>query len=105
MRFFRVQSKGISFEEMINWNSDDGGDGETVGLAVSGSANGIDGGARFGGAWEAVNDDDELIVLEGRILAGIYDGYRIQPTREIARFTIAEWKIMLDDGTAWDWES
>ena len=104
MRFFRVQHKGITFRQMKNWASADGGDGERVGLAVSGSADGIDGGARFGGAYAALDGDDELIVLEGKILAEIYDGYRIAPTREIARFTIAEWDAMLESGTAWDYE-
>jgi len=104
MRFFRVQTKGISFEEMAQYDSQDGGDGETVGLAVSSRPNGLDGGSRFGGAYDALDDDDEIIILEGRIVTEIYDGYRIRPTREIARFTIAQWDEMLESGEAWEYE-
>lgn len=106
-RFFRVQHKGYSFEDMCAFTSADGGDGlgeEVGGLCVSGSADGLDGGSRFGGAWYAMDDDDEVVVLEGYVLARIYDGYRIEPTREVARFTVAEWARMIDDGTASDWE-
>jgi len=103
--FFRVQTKGISFDEMRTWNSADGGDGASEGLAVSMSPDGRDGGSRFGGAWDAMDNDDDLVILEGEVLAEIYDGYRIRPTRELARFTIAEWSKMLEDGSAWDWES
>jgi hypothetical protein len=103
-RFYRVQKKGYSFEDMCNHVSADGGDGYDEGLAVSGRPDGLDGGSRFGGAWDAMDPDDEVIVLEGRILCEIYDGYRIEPTREIARFTVAQWEKMLNDGRAWDWE-
>ena len=104
MRFFRAQGKGIAFEDMVDYNSLDGGDdGAEEGLAVSGSPDGLDGGSMFGGAWGALNDDDEVVVLEGTILAEIYDGYRIRPTREVARFTKAAWNQMIDDGSAWDW--
>lgn len=103
--FFRVQGKGISFEEMQLHTSDCGGEYEEVnGLAVSISPNGMDGGSRFGGAWDAMDDDDELVVLEGTIITEIYDGYLVTPVKEIARFSIAEWEIMLDDGSAWEYE-
>jgi hypothetical protein len=107
-RFFRVQHKGYSFEDMRAFVSGDGGDdlGEEVGgLCVSGSPSGLDGGSRFGGSWDAMSDDDELVVLEGYVLARLYDGYRIEPVREVARFTIAEWKRMLADESAYDYES
>jgi len=107
MRFFRIQQKGISFKEMKNFNSLGGGpdgDGYTEGLAVSGNPEGYDGGSRFGGAWEAMDDDDEVIILEGCIVAKIYDGYRIRPTKEIARFTKKEWAEMLENEEAWDYE-
>jgi len=104
-RFFRVQHKGWTFEQMQAHNSESGGDIGGEGLAVSMSPGGLDGGSRFGGAWNAMDDDDELVILEGRIVAEIYDGYRIIPTKEVARFTIAEWGRMLNDGSAWDWEA
>lgn len=105
MKFFRVQSKGYSFEQMAEFDSLDGGDdGAEIGLAVSGRADGRDGGSRFGGAWDAMNDDDEVVVLEGHIVAEIYDGYRIRPTREVARFTVAQWAQMLKSGEAQNYE-
>lgn len=105
LHFFRVQHKGYSFAQMCEHASEDGGDASRAGgLCVTMSASGGSGG-RFGGAWDAMDDDDELVILEGRIIEEIYDGYRIQPTREIARFTIAEWAKMLEDGSAYDYES
>ena len=105
MRFFRVQDTGISFEDMVAYNSEDGGDGNEVGLCVSGRPDGFDGGAAFGGSWDAYGDDDgEVVVLEGTIVAEIYDGYRIRPTAEIARFSKKAWNQMLEDESAWDWE-
>ena len=47
MRFFRIQTRNITFEDMKNFNSEDGGDGFAEGLAVSGSPDGYDGGGRF----------------------------------------------------------
>ena len=84
--YFRVQQKGYTFDQMKNFNS-------------------IDGGSKFGGAWEAMNDDDDLVILNGRVICRIYDGYRIIPAAEVARFKISEWKIMLADGSAYDYEN
>jgi hypothetical protein len=98
--YFRVQKKGYTFEQMKSHNSGDGGDGHETGLAVSAFANGLDGGSRFGGAWEAMDDDDDVIVLTGYVIFQIYDGYRIDPLEEIARFTVSEWKKMMADGRA-----
>lgn len=97
--FFRVQGKGYSIEDMKTFNSANGGDGLIEGLCVSDTPDG-----NFGGAWDAMNDDDEIVILTGTIIAEIYDGYRIIPATEIARFTIAEWKTKLRDGSAWDYE-
>ena len=100
-RYFRIQEAGISFEDMQSFVSEDGGDGYEEGLCVSGNASGLDGGSRFGGAWDAYGDDDgEIIILEGYKIAQIYDGYRIEPTQEIARFAKGQWRQMLEDGTA-----
>ena len=104
MRFFRVQSKGYKFSDMVDHNSADGGDGNEAGLAVSGRPDGLDGGGRFGGAWDAMDDNDDIVIVEGIIVSEIYDGYRIIPEKEIARFTIGQWKSMLADETAWDLE-
>ena len=109
LRFFRIQKKGISFEEMKFFNSEDVLDVSAEGLCVSGSPQGLDGGldggSMFGGAWDAYDDDDgEIVIMEGRIISKIYDGYRIRPTREIARFTKKQWAEMLETGDAWDYE-
>ena len=94
---------------MKYYNSYDVIDGFAEGLCVSGSPQGLDGGldggSRFGGAWDAYDDDDgEIVIMEGRIITKIYDGYRIRPAREIARFTKKQWKEMLETGDAWDYE-
>lgn len=102
MNFFRLQDAGISFEDMQNYTSADGGDGmgEVGGLCVSGSPD------KFGGAEGAYGPSrpGEVVILKGRKLAEIYDGYRIQPTVEVARFSLEVWEQMIDDETAWDYE-
>ena len=102
MNFFRLQDAGINFNDMIDFNSEDGGDdcGDIGGLCVSSSPD------SFGGADGAYNDNrpGEVVIMTGRILAEIYDGYRIQPTNEIARFSLSDWQRMIADETAWDYE-
>jgi hypothetical protein len=98
--YFRAQEKNITLEEMFDFNSADGGDGYTEGLCVTDE---ID--SRFGGALDALDDDDEIVILNGIVLAEIYDGYRIRPTAEVARFTIAEWHAMCESGEAWEYET
>ena len=102
MKFFRLQDAGISFDEMCNFVSADGGDGmeDEGGLCVSGRLD------KFGGAEGSYGSDRpaEVVIVTGRIIAEIYDGYRIEPRTEVARFGWAVWKTMLADGSAWDWE-
>lgn len=102
MKFFRLQDAGISFKDMQNFSSADGGDGmgEVGGLCVSGFVN------KFGGAEGAYNASrpGEVVVLKGHILAEIYDGYRIMPTKEVARFSLTDWQRMVEDGEASDYE-
>lgn len=102
MNYFRLQDAGISFNDMTKFNSADGGDdcGNIGGLCVSGSPN------KFGGAEGAYSAarPGEVVVLKGSRLAEIYDGFRIQPTVEVARFPLSDWRKMVDDGTAWDYE-
>jgi len=98
MNFFRIQEAGITFDEMKKFNSADGGDGNEDGLCVSASPN------KFGGAWGAYGDDGEVVIMKGVIICEIYDGYRIRPTSEVARFTKAEWTTKIADESAWDYE-
>jgi len=104
MNFFRAQGKGHSLEQMQQFVSASGGDAgeddELVGLCVSDSPNP----STFGGAWGAMEDDDEVVILRGQVLTEIYDGYRIYPTAEVARFSVAEWRQMVTDETAWEYE-
>lgn len=100
MNFFRLQDAGITIEQMQNFTSADGGDGNDEGLCVSDSPN------RFGGAEGAYSAKrpGEVVILKGRVLTEIYDGYRIQPTAEVARFSLEVWEQMIEDGTAYDYE-
>ena len=102
MNYFRLQDAGISFEDMCKFNSADGGDGheEVGGLCVSDSPD------KFGGAEGAygANRPGEVVILKGRKLVEIYDGYRIQPTAEVARFSLNDWRKMIADESAWDYE-
>ena len=102
MNFFRLQDAGISLEDMQNYTSADGGDGmeEVGGLCVSSFVN------KFGGAEGAYSNrrPGEVVVLKGHILAEIYDGYRIAPTNEVARFSLEDWQQMIEDETAYEYE-
>lgn len=102
MTFYRVQHAGIGFDEMAHYDLCPDLDEGAHGLAVSGSPDGMDGGSRFGGAWDAMDATDEVVVLEGDIIEQIYDGYRVRPTREVARFTVQAWTQMLADGSAYE---
>ena len=83
---------------MQKFNSADGGDGYAKGLCASDTPD------EFGGAWQAHNDDSEVVVIKGRVLNEIYDGYRIFPLEIIARFSKAEWRKKINNETAWDYE-
>jgi hypothetical protein len=100
--YFRLQDAGISFKDMCSFTSADGGDGEEEvgGLCVSMSPD------KFGGAEGAygAGRQGEVVILKGRKLAEIYDGYRIQPTAEVARFSLEVWEQMVKDESAWDYE-
>jgi hypothetical protein len=102
MNYFRLQDAGIRFEDMCNFNSGDGGDGygDLGGLCVSGSPD------QFGGARGAYGPEKpgEVVILKGRRIIEIYDGYRIEPTALVARFTEETWDRMIADESAWDYE-
>ena len=103
MNFFRLQRAGINFDAMVKFVSADGGDDCDTGLCVTESVSDT----RFGGADGAYNADageGEVVVMKGRVISRIYDGYRIEPTKEIARFTFAEWLAMVEDGSAEQYE-
>lgn len=112
VHYFRAQHKGYNFEEMKTWNSqeerwnEDTEEWETVGegIACTINADGYEGGSMFGGSWGAMEDDDEVVVFEGIETEELYDSHRVIPTKEIARFTKAQWEQMLEDGTAYNLE-
>lgn len=104
--FFRAQTKKISFSKMQKYHSKHEGK-RLPGVAACMCATGLEGGGRFGGAWDALEMDDEVVVFEGEKVkvVEIYDGFVVKPIREIARFTIREWQRKLRDGSAGDFEN
>ena len=90
MNYFRAQTKNISFDNLKNHISADGGDGmEEFGgvcacITVSDLARNT--------VMDALEDDDEVIIFQGREICEIYDGYRVEPVAEIVRMTIAEFR-------------
>jgi hypothetical protein len=107
--YFRAQTKNISFAKMAKYHSkhhDEAGRPVRLnGLAACISASGLEGGSRFGGAWSALEMDDEIVIFEGEKVSNIYDGFVVKPIREIARFTVREWQNKLNDGSAYDYEA
>ena len=104
-RFFRLQTIGISFDDMKKYDSihsDDSDEDRPGGLAA---CDHIELRPNFGGAWGAYGDDDgEVVIYDGYTVEQIYDGALTEPCKEIARFTKGQWRQMVADGTAWDWE-
>lgn len=100
MNYFRLQDRGITLSQMKKFNSTDGGDGQSRGLCVSDRPD------HFGGAEGAYGADrpGEVVVVKGKVVEQIYDGYRIRPTEVVARFSWAEWKKKIADESAWDYE-
>jgi hypothetical protein len=90
--FYRAQTKGYSFAEMQAYTSADGGDGleDVGGICACRSLNELSMNTVMG----AMDDDDEIVVFEGRELAELYDGYRVRPLRELARFTVVQAQTM-----------
>jgi len=88
-RYIRAQHKGFTFAQLQAHTSHDGGDGlgEDVGgvCACTSVAE-----LRSNTVMGALGPDDEVIVFEGVHLSSIYDGERVRPVREIARFTVAD---------------
>lgn len=106
--YFRMQHSGESFAKIkrhVSAGIEDLTSGSRKGVAVSGQPDGMDGGSAFGGSWDAMNDNDDLVILQGDRIGKLYDGYVIKPTREVARYKVGDWKQMIEDGTAQEiWE-
>lgn len=98
--FFRFQEAGIPFADMADFVSADGGDGYDEGLCVTDRISDTS----FGGAAGQASDDYEVVVLTGNVICQIYDGFRIQPLAEVARFTYRRWLEMVESGEADDYE-
>jgi len=45
----------------------------------------------------ALSADDEVVVFQGYAICEIYDGWRVVPTKEIARFTVADLQTRCDE--------
>jgi hypothetical protein len=97
--FFRAQKSGISFKDMQNHVSHDGGEGwEELGIEISGicacdSVTELKGNTVMG----AMNDNDEVVVFTGNVITEIYDGYRVEPVQEITRFTVRHFLDNIDE--------
>lgn len=103
MKFLRVQDAGIPFSALQAFTSADGGDD----LACMGGLCACDSVSALlrNTAIEAYGPDRpaEVVIFTGRILARIYDGYRVEPIRELARYPLEEFRARADE-IAWDWE-
>ena len=90
--FFRLQDAGITFSEMQDYVSVDGGDDceEFGGICAVEFADDL----LKNFVWDAYDDNrpGEVVVFEGVLLAEIYDGVRVRPIREVARFTMEEFE-------------
>lgn len=85
MAFFRIQGKGISFEEMKAYKSTDVDDTQYDGLCCADSVSSLRTYADFG------NDEDhEIVIFEGHQTGEIYDGVVVEPVKELARTSISD---------------
>jgi len=101
MNYFRAQGKGHTLIEMQNHTSKDGAnEGGTEGVCCCDSIDGL----LNNTVMDAMNDDDEVVVIRGQEIAEIYDGYRVYPTEIIARMTVAEFTRLAETGAAYDYE-
>ena len=106
-RYFRLQRNGELDMHSQHLNEDTGEYDILPGIAASSFASGLDGSARFGGAWDAYDDDNGAVfILEGDVIEKLYDGVVLdtKTVKIIAKFTKADWSQMLDSGKAYDWE-
>jgi len=93
--YFRAQTRGIAFSAMKAHVSADGGDdmeeagGVCACLTVSELLRNT--------VMDAMNPDDEVVIFRGHEVAEIYDGYRVEPVEEIARFTVREFRACADE--------
>lgn len=94
-RWFRGQHGHYTFAEMQQYVSEDGGDdlGEVGGLCACDSVADL----LANTVMDALDPSDEVIVFEGIKLADIYDGARVEPVREVARFTVSYFKEHADE--------
>ena len=88
--YFRAQHAGYSFEDMTSFVSADGGDDlENIGgLCACSTVADLLRNTVMG----AMSANDEVVVFSAMKIAEIYDGYRVEPVAELARFTVAEFK-------------
>ncbi len=107
-RFFRIQAKGFSFEDMKRHISYDGGDvgedGIYEGICAADSVSALE---HYTNGWLASNeyDDYEVVVFEGGQAVDCGDGFRVLSLyEEVARFSYKKWAEMLENETAYDLE-
>lgn len=95
IHYFRLQRAGITLSAMQRHRTREG-NGVPCQLSMSDS---------FGGAWDAFEDDGEIVVLEGKKLRDLYDGVLLYPTRILARFSKGFFTQHLDEIAEYEeWE-
>lgn len=102
--YFRLQLGHYTFEQMENYQSEDGGDGmaEEGGLCACDSVTDL----TRNTVWPLWNERNaEVVVFQGHKVCDIYDGARVTPVKEIARYSGGQFKQMVEDGTAYDHEA
>lgn len=89
--YFRAQTRNISFQNLQSHISADGGDGmeEQGGVCACLTVTEM----LRNTVMDALDEDDEVVIFAGHEICEIYDGYRVQPIREIARMTICEFRM------------
>lgn len=124
-KYFRLQEKGIRIEDMRGFTSDYVNDAGYIDESMFDTleeyeralcelrekyegticaTDSIDD-PSFGGSADAFDDEDaEVVVITGIKAVDIYDGVRLYSNtlKEIARYTLREWKKMVESGEAYE---
>lgn len=93
--YIRAHRGSFTFEELTTHTSLDGGDGvgDQGGVCACDSVASL----LSNTVMSALEDTDEVIVFRGYPVCAIYDGWRVVPTAEVARFTVADLRARFDE--------
>jgi hypothetical protein len=99
--YFRAQTTGYTFDQLLSHTSGDGGDGYGDVGGVCATVTVAD--LLNNTVMDVLNADDEVVIFTGEKLETIYDGYRVRPIALLARMSVAHFRANADQ-IAWDWE-